>query len=524
MPLLDSPRTATPLNQYSLLPDPQLCLCQQTLERDALRFDFFAGAFFAVYYGDDFGDGGTGFGDHFCGFECLASGGGDVFDHQDAVALGEFAFELFGGAVAFFLVADEDEGGAAGHGGGADEGDAAEFGAGEAVDVGVGVFGQAVAEFAEDVRLCLEEVLVEVVLALAAAAEGEVAVEQGGVADAVDECLVVHGGQYMRRGLVFTGVCHCVFGTDKRTCQCHPEGDAVIGGLTVIGYTRAMPGRDLTGRVIVITGAGSGIGAATATACAAAGMVVVLAGRRAERLEEVADRIGADGGEALAVPCDVTRDGDVRELFDRAMGEFGRVDAFFANAGITCEAGILDTNDQRARELFETNFFGTLRCIHAGVAAIRETAARNPEPVPLRHALICSSAISEIGLPLTGVYCATKAAQDSVAGALRAEVADEGIVVSSIHPIGTRTDLFLRADGSTRSLHTPASLMHPPERVGRAVVRCLRRPRAEVWPSGVTRWGLAVCTALPGVSAWAMRRLHRRLTGGIGGGDRAKSL
>ncbi|MEE9211759.1 MAG: SDR family NAD(P)-dependent oxidoreductase [Phycisphaeraceae bacterium] len=267
--------------------------------------------------------------------------------------------------------------------------------------------------------------------------------------------------------------------------------------------------RDLRDRVIAITGASSGIGAATAVACAKAGMHVAVAARREERLREVARRIEQLGRKALVVRCDVQRDDDVDRLFDRTVNELGRLDAVFANAGYGIFASVVETSDQQIRDLFETNFYGTVRCIRAAANYMASHGGG--------HILICSSAASEIGIPMYGYYAATKAAQDSIAGAMRAELYGKGINVTSVHPIGTQTEFFEAVttqspgrDERRLTLNTPRALMHRPEKVARAVVRCLRRPRAEVWPSVTTRWGAAMFTALPGVGAWAVRRILKR--------------
>ncbi len=264
----------------------------------------------------------------------------------------------------------------------------------------------------------------------------------------------------------------------------------------------------LDGRVIAITGASSGIGAATAVACAAAGMDVALAARRRDRLRDVAAQVERHGRRALVVGCDVQRDQDVQRLIESTVGELGTLDAVFANAGYGIFAKIVDTSPAQSRDMFETNFWGTVRCIQAAVPVMRRQGSG--------HLLICTSAVSEISPPMYGYYAATKAAQDAIAGAMRAELTDENIQVSTVHPIGTETEFFdvvrrRSPDGHTDlELNTPAVLAHSADRVARAVVRCLRRPRPEVWPSIGARYGLAFTTAAPRVSAWAMRNLLRR--------------
>ncbi|HEX7009550.1 MAG TPA: SDR family NAD(P)-dependent oxidoreductase [Phycisphaeraceae bacterium] len=257
--------------------------------------------------------------------------------------------------------------------------------------------------------------------------------------------------------------------------------------------------RDLKDKVILITGASAGIGAATAVACAQAGMHVTLAARRQDRLRDVAERIEALGQRALPVACDVARDEDMQRLFESSWQAFGRLDALFANAGYGLCAAVMDTPDDQHRAIFETNYFGTVRCLRHALPQLRAT------PDGLRHLLICSSSLSEIGLPMYGAYSATKAAQDALASALRGELAHEGVAVTSVHPAGTRTEFFEVAGGPLGVSNTPPMMMQSPQRVAACIVRALRRPRAEVWPLPIVRLLMALSTAAPSLAAWAMR-------------------
>ncbi|MEM7681930.1 MAG: SDR family NAD(P)-dependent oxidoreductase [Planctomycetota bacterium] len=260
--------------------------------------------------------------------------------------------------------------------------------------------------------------------------------------------------------------------------------------------------RELRGKVILISGASSGIGAATALACARQGMTVSLAARRADRLQQVALQVAKAGGKAHYFSCNVANEGDVRTWFEDAWSNLGRCDAVFANAGYGLSKPVLAHTDAEQKRMFEVNYFGTLRMVRYAMARFKAT------PDGLKHLLICSSAASEIGLPRLGPYSATKAAQDALASALRAELTGEGVSVSSVHPVGTQTEFFHVATGGAPDppSNTPKALEQTPERVAKSVLACLRKPRPEVWPSAPARFALALATALPGFSARMMRK------------------
>src|SRR5215475_12673991 len=100
----------------------------------------------------------------------------------------------------------------------------------------------------------------------------------------------------------------------------------------VLGEEVAMSDLPMRGQVALIAGASKGIGAATAQAFAAAGAQVVLAARDIEALNSVTQKIRSDGGDAIAIRCDVSDAGSVASLVDQAVGHYGRLDAAFNNA------------------------------------------------------------------------------------------------------------------------------------------------------------------------------------------------
>jgi len=266
-----------------------------------------------------------------------------------------------------------------------------------------------------------------------------------------------------------------------------------------------LSGIDLTGLPIAITGASSGIGLAAALACAKAGMPVALAARREDRLTELADRITKEGGRAIAVRCDVVNPDDCRRLVERTIESFGSIYSIFANAGYGIEGEIHETSDQALREIFEVNFWGTLNTIRPAIPPMLASGKG--------HILICSSVVSKLGIPTLGAYCATKAAQDHIGRAMRIEL-DGRIHVSTLHPIGTNTEfsqvVTQRSGGRLRTARAPDNFRQTPQTVADAVVRCLRRPRGEIWTSFRGRMLAALATASPEFADWCLRRYFRK--------------
>jgi short-subunit dehydrogenase len=268
--------------------------------------------------------------------------------------------------------------------------------------------------------------------------------------------------------------------------------------------------KTLAGQAIVVTGASSGIGAATAIACSRAGMCVILNGRDANRLESVAGEIRELGGQAEVVVGDVTDEGLSGRLLDIAESRFGGFYAVFANAGygVRCQAHRMSMED--LRRMFEVNFFSAYELVCE--ATRRLLSQKRPG-----HLLMCSSAVAKFTLRNFSAYSATKAAQNHVCRAMRLELRRQGIEVSSVHPVTTRTDFFRRsaelagrqADPERLFDHVPRWYVQSAEQVARAVVKCLRRPRAEVWTSPLTRFAAGLMTAFPALADLVARRADR---------------
>jgi NADP-dependent 3-hydroxy acid dehydrogenase YdfG len=200
---------------------------------------------------------------------------------------------------------------------------------------------------------------------------------------------------------------------------------------------------NLAGRTAVVTGAASGIGEATAVTLAAQGARAVLLARRGERLEAIAGKIRADGGQALAVVADVTDDASVAAAVESVHAAWGTVDLVVNNAGVMLPNPITDARVDEWQRMIDTNVTGVLRVIGAFAADLNEAAAQG------RSADLVN--VSSIGAHVTGftnyaVYGATKAAVTHLSALLRSEFGPRGVRVTNIEPGLTESELGTHID------------------------------------------------------------------------------
>jgi short-subunit dehydrogenase len=256
---------------------------------------------------------------------------------------------------------------------------------------------------------------------------------------------------------------------------------------------------ELRGKTVVITGASSGIGAATALECARRGANLVIAARRAERLENVAQKCRANGVQCTVVVADVTR----REDCERIVAAVPRVDILVNNAGFAIFDAIEEADPGDLESMMQTNYFGTLWCTQA---VLPQMLARGEGTI-----VNVSSIAGIMGYARMGGYCATKFAMIGMTEALRDEVAGRGVRVAMVCPGTTETEFFVKAQRGKIPKASRLLLAVPPERVARAIAAAAEDGRyRRILPFGALLF-LRMKELFPRVAHFLMRRVSALL-------------
>ena len=258
----------------------------------------------------------------------------------------------------------------------------------------------------------------------------------------------------------------------------------------------------LEGRVAAITGASSGIGLATAQRLARAGVAVVLGARRADRLATAVEAIRTAGGRAEAITMDVASDADVVRLVARAREAYGRLDVVLCNAGFGYYGSADDTPPEVMRRMMDVNFMGTFYATRAALPIFREQRSG--------HLILVSSIVGRRGIPNMSGYSATKAAQAAFAESLRSEFVGTDIHISVVFPVSTTTEFKYAME---RDFGHQVSGLGPKQTVddvARAIVECVRRPRAEVHPHASSRALAILNVVAPAFTDRLVRKYGRR--------------
>lgn len=191
----------------------------------------------------------------------------------------------------------------------------------------------------------------------------------------------------------------------------------------------------LLGKVAVITGGNSGIGLAVAHEFKVQGATVVIFGRNKNTLDDAFNSLGV---RALKVQGDVTNLGDLDRLYEETNNEIGKIDILVANAGIAKFSKVEDFTEALFDELCDIHFKGAFFTVQKAIPYLNDGAS---------VILVSAAGATTIGVPLTSVYNAAKAAVRSLARTLSAELLDKGIRVNVLTPGLTETPILSRDIG-----------------------------------------------------------------------------
>ena len=233
--------------------------------------------------------------------------------------------------------------------------------------------------------------------------------------------------------------------------------------------------RSLTEQGALVTGASSGIGAATARVLAEEGVNVALAARRTDRLQDVADRIEADGGTAVTVPTDVSDPEQVPTMVETARREVG-LDVLVNNAGVMRSAPVARSDLEDLRQMLDVNLFGLIATTREALPYLAERGG---------HVVNLSSVAAIRPEAIQPWYAASKAGVDAFSEALRKEMVDSSVRVTVVRPGGTWTELGQsitdeEVNERLDELVQETMLMEPAD-VAASIVHAVRQPaRASV--------------------------------------------
>jgi NAD(P)-dependent dehydrogenase (short-subunit alcohol dehydrogenase family) len=252
-------------------------------------------------------------------------------------------------------------------------------------------------------------------------------------------------------------------------------------------------------QVMVITGGTSGIGLVTARLAAKKGARLVIAARNEQALRELQEELSTSGTDAVCVLADVANEHEVERIAATAMEQFGRIDTWVNNAGVTVYGRLEDIPIEDHRRLFETNFWGV---VYGSLVAARHLKQTGGAIINI------GSVLSDRAIPLQGMYCASKHAVKGFTDALRMELEEENahISVTLIKPSAIDTPYTKHARNYMDTEPKNPAPVYAPEVVARAILYCAQHPERDITVGGGGR-------VLSGLGAAAPRLTDKVMEG-----------
>src|ERR1700752_1606557 len=228
-----------------------------------------------------------------------------------------------------------------------------------------------------------------------------------------------------------------------------------------MSYLRRRPiMNEFQGKVAIVTGGTSGIGRAAAVAYAREGARVVVAGRRAAEGEETVRLLRAQGSEGLFVTTDVSKAAQVRELVDRTMQKFDRLDFAFNNAGIEqVPTPFLEQDEETYDRVMDINVKGVWLSMKYEIPAMLTSGGGS--------IVNTSSTLGVVGMPGIEIYAASKQAVIGLTKSAALEFGKQGIRVNAVLPAAIETDMLYRFVGDKSESRAFMDAKHPIGRVGK---------------------------------------------------------
>lgn len=251
---------------------------------------------------------------------------------------------------------------------------------------------------------------------------------------------------------------------------------------------------DFKENVVVLTGASTGIGEALAHKLAEQGAWLVLAARNAQKLEAVATECRKRGGRAVVVATDVTHETECRELIERAVAEYSRIDTLINNAGLSMWMKLEDVEDLSTLEyLMRVNFFGSMYCTYYALPWLKQSKGR---------IVAIASVAARTGVPTRTGYSASKHAMVGFFESLRIEVEDDGVSVTIAYPDFVASGMHTRslgADGKPLG-HNPLQVdkIMTSEECARRIVEGAAARKRQIVMSNRSRYGQWLKLIAPG--------------------------